>query len=116
MDLEMIQLDFKMSFLYGKLEKELYLEQPEGFISEEFTHQVCRLKKTLYGLKQASRSWNKTFDDFLTQYRFTRSETYRCVYIIMKEDSKKIIAIWMDDGLLCGNKKAILNDIINYLS
>lgn len=65
MDLEIVQLDVKTAFLHGDLKEELYMNQPEGFIDENRKTQVCLLKKSLYGLKQASRSWNQKFDGFL---------------------------------------------------
>jgi len=49
--------DVKTAFLYGELEEEVYLEQPEGF--DNGSGRVCRLKRSLYGLKQAPRCWNK---------------------------------------------------------
>jgi ATP-binding cassette subfamily B (MDR/TAP) protein 1 len=53
-DREMSQLDLKTAFLYGELDEEIYLEQPEGFILSEQEDSVCHLHKCLYGLKQAS--------------------------------------------------------------
>jgi hypothetical protein len=53
------QFDVKTAFLYGELEEEMYLEQPEGF--DDGSGHVCRLKRSLYGLKQAPRCWNKRF-------------------------------------------------------
>lgn len=51
------QLDVKIAFLYGELDRDIFMEQPHGFISKEFPNHVCRLKKALYGLKQAPRAW-----------------------------------------------------------
>ncbi|KAK1652513.1 hypothetical protein QYE76_070318 [Lolium multiflorum] len=55
MDLEIEQLDVKTTFLHCDLEEEIYMEQPEGFVVAGKEHQVCRLKKILYGLNQAPR-------------------------------------------------------------
>lgn len=54
-NLELHQIDVKKAFLNGVLEKEVYVKQPEGFFSSEGENLVCKLKKSIYGLKQASR-------------------------------------------------------------
>ena len=54
------EMDVKTAFLNGNLEEEVYMRQPEGFVEEGQEHLVCRLKKSIYGLKQSSRCWNAT--------------------------------------------------------
>ena len=66
-NLEMVQLDVKTAFLNGDLHEELYMFQPTGFEVEGQENLVCRLNKSLYGLKEASRSWNEKFNNFLVQ-------------------------------------------------
>ena len=56
-DFELHQMDVKMTFLNGHLEEEVYMKQPEGFSSTKGEHLVCKLNKSIYGLKQASRQW-----------------------------------------------------------
>ena len=64
--LELEQLDVKMTFLHGDLEEDIYMSQPVGFTTtREESHLVCRLKKSLYGLKQASRMWYQKFDSYI---------------------------------------------------
>ena len=61
-NLELIQLDVKTTFLHSDLKEEIYVEQPKGFVASGKEHLVCRLRKSLYNLKQA---WYKKFDDFI---------------------------------------------------
>ena len=56
-NLELIQLDVKMTFLHDDLKEEIYMEQPKGFMASGQEHIVYRLRKSLYGLKQASQQW-----------------------------------------------------------
>ena len=73
-DLEMIQLDIKTAFLNGDLQEEIYMEQPEGFIIPGKETEVCKLLKSLYGLKQASRAWNQKFHAFIVKFGLTQSK------------------------------------------
>ena len=61
-DYEIWQMDVKTVFLNGNLEEEIYMLQPESFIAKNQEYMVCKLKRFIYGLKQASRSWNIRFD------------------------------------------------------
>jgi hypothetical protein len=80
-DLELEQLDVKTVFLHGELEEEIYMDQPEGFIVPGKEDLVCKLKRTLYGLKQSPREWYKRFDSFMLAHGFKRSQYESCVYI-----------------------------------
>lgn len=82
----MAQLDIKTAFLYGLVDEELYIEQPEGFVKLGQEKLVCKLIKCIYGLKQASRVWNEKFNAFLIQYGLKRCLNYFCVYIHLTEN------------------------------
>jgi hypothetical protein len=64
-NVKVYHMDVKSSFVNGKLEEEVYIEQPEGFQLSENTDYVCKLKKALYGLKQAPRAWYSRLDKYL---------------------------------------------------
>ncbi|GJX19621.1 retrovirus-related pol polyprotein from transposon TNT 1-94 [Tanacetum coccineum] len=66
------QMDVKSAFLNGRISEEVYVQQPPGFKSSEFTNHVYKLDKALYGLKQAARAWYETLSKFLTQHKFIR--------------------------------------------
>ena len=63
-------MDVKIAFLNGFLEEELYMMQPEGFIDPKSANKVCKLQRSIYGLVQVSRSWNKRFDSVIKAYGF----------------------------------------------
>lgn len=65
-------LDVKSAFLNGELEEDVYVAQPEGFIVKDKEHLVLKLRKALYGLRQAPRAWNMWLDRSLKQLGFTR--------------------------------------------
>ncbi len=63
----------KITFLHGELEEEIYMKQPEGFIIPGKEDYVCKLKRSLYGLKQSPRQWYKRYDSFMLSHGFKRS-------------------------------------------
>ena len=63
-NLHIEQMDVKTTFLHGDLDKEIYMQQPEGFVVPGKEHMVCKITRILYGFKQASRQWYKKFDSF----------------------------------------------------
>ena len=72
-DYEIWQMDVKTAFLNENLEKEINMIQLEGFIAKNQEHMVCKLKMSIYGLKQASRSWNIRFDQAIKSFGFEQN-------------------------------------------
>ncbi|KAL0387826.1 UNVERIFIED_CONTAM: Retrovirus-related Pol polyprotein from transposon TNT 1-94, partial [Sesamum radiatum] len=64
-------MDVKTAFLYGELEEEIYMDQPEGFVAHGNERKVCKLVKSLYGLKQAPKQWHEKFDQTILAFGFT---------------------------------------------
>jgi hypothetical protein len=64
-DLEIEHMDVKTMFLHGDLEEEIYMKQPEGFVVKGKKYLVCKLKRSLYGLKQSPRMWYQNFDTYI---------------------------------------------------
>ena len=79
-DYKIWKMDVKTAFLNGNLEKEIYMMQPEDFIAKKQEHMVCKLKMSIYGLKQASRSWNIRFDQTIKSFGFEQNLDEACVY------------------------------------
>ena len=74
-------MDVKTAFLNGNLEEEIYMNQPIGFASKGQDDKVCRLKRSIYGLKQSSRSWYFRFHEAITSFGFTMVSEDHCVYV-----------------------------------
>ena len=79
-NLELHQMDVKTAFLNGDLEEEVYMKQPEGFFSNEGENLVCKLKKSIYGLKQASRQWYLKFHNIISSFGFVENIKDQCIY------------------------------------
>ena len=96
----------KTTFLHGELEKDIYMQQPEGFIVSEKKYYVCLLKKSLHGLKQSPRQWYKRFDSFIATHDFKRSSYDSCVYFKKSDDGSFIyLLLYVDDMLITANDK-----------
>ncbi|CAL9002404.1 unnamed protein product [Prunus brigantina] len=89
-DLELAQLDVKTAFLHGDLEEEIYMSQPEGFKVAGKENWVCKLQKSLYGLKQSPRQWYKRFDRFMIGQKYTRSHYDHCTQLSNEFEMKDL--------------------------
>ena len=107
-DLEVHQMDVTTAFLNGELDHEIYMEQPEGFLDEKFPAYVCKLKKSIYGLKQSARCWNATLTNFLLADGYTKSTADECIFIKRKKKNFVILAIYVDDVIPISNKPSML--------
>jgi hypothetical protein len=113
MNLKLHQLDVVSAFLNGKIDKEIYLEQPEGF--SDGTDKVCLLRKSLYGLKQASRIWNSDIHNTLTKLKFKQCRSDPCVYVHRKAEQLIILLLWVDDMVLAYNDDNLCQQVIHDL-
>ena len=77
---EIWQMDVKTSFLNGFLKEELYMMQPEGFVNTKGANKMCKLQRSIYGLVQASRSWNICFDELTKEYSVIQTCGETCIY------------------------------------
>ncbi|GJT92715.1 retrotransposon protein, putative, ty1-copia subclass [Tanacetum coccineum] len=114
-DYEIWQMDVKTAFLNGYLNEEVYMEQPEGFVNPKYPNQVCKLKRSIYGLKQASRQWNKRFDDEIKKFGFTQNRDEPCVYLKASGSNVTFLILYVDDILIMGNNNPMLQDVKSYL-
>ncbi|GJV13650.1 retrotransposon protein, putative, ty1-copia subclass [Tanacetum coccineum] len=114
-DYEIWQMDVKTAFLNGYLNEEVYMEQPEGFVSQKFPNRVCKLKRSIYGLKQASRQYNKRFDDEIKKFEFNQNPDEPCVYVKASGSYVTFLVLYVDDILIIGNNIPMLQDVKSYL-
>ena len=97
-------MDVKTAFLNGVIEEEVYIEQPEGFIVHGSDSHVCRLKKALYGLKEAPRAWYSRIDSYLQRLDFTKSEADSNLYFKVVGNLPLILVLYFDDFFLTSDE------------
>lgn len=86
------------------------MELPEGY---KYNNKICKLNKALYGLKQAPLKWNQCFTTFLKTKRLKPTNTEPCIY--KTDDNSLILAIYVDDGLIIGQNKPVINRLLSDL-
>ena len=96
------QLDFNNAFLHGDLNEEVYMKLPQGFAKESDTR-VCKLNKSLYGLKQASRNWYQKFTSSLLELGFKQCKADYSLFIFKKDACFVAALIYVDDVIMVGN-------------
>jgi hypothetical protein len=109
-------MDVKTTFLHGDLEEEIYMKQPEGFVVKGKKELVCKLKKSLYGLKQSPRMWYQKFDTYILGLRFVRSRDDHCVYSKQVGNHFIYVVLYVDDMLLVGNNMDVIKEVKSQLS
>ncbi|GJS17782.1 retrotransposon protein, putative, ty1-copia subclass [Tanacetum coccineum] len=114
-DYEIWQMDVKTAFLNGYLNEEVYMEHLEGFVNKKYPNRVCKLKRSIYGLKQTSRQWNKRFDDEIKKFGFTQNCDEPCVYLKASGSNVTFLILYVDDILIMGNNIPMLQDVKSYL-
>lgn len=112
-NLRIRQLDAVTAFLNGDLSEEIYMLQPKGY--NDGTGRVCKLLKSLYGLKQSSRVWNEKLNTVLLSTGLQRSSMDRCVYYMINEKQILILIVYVDDFLIFSNDKQQEQQIVDTL-
>ena len=105
------QMDVKTAFLHAPIDTEIYLEQPEGFEvkSNDGEKLVYRLKKSIYGLKQSGRNWNRVLHDHLCNDGFVQNSVDHCVYKKTTNDGVTLVIIWVDDLIIAASNMNLMN-------
>jgi hypothetical protein len=109
-------MDVKTAFLNGELEEEIYMDQPDGFMVKGEERKVCKLLKSLYGLKQEPKQWHEKFGRTLTSVGFVINEANKCVYYRHGGGEGVILCLYVDDILIFGTNMKVIHEVKYFLS
>ena len=109
--LKLHQVDVTTAFLNGSLEEEVYMKQPEGFIEPGSENLVCRLKKSIYGLKQSPRCWNLALDSKLKEIGLSQSSHDPCIYYKNEKGNMLVVCVYVDDIILAGQQEGSIQQV-----
>lgn len=108
-------IDVKTAFLYGELDSDIYLKQPEGFVVTGKEGLACKLKHSLYGLKQSARCWNLCINRILIDSGFRRGKAEPCLYVKGDADSITYILIYVDDIIVASKTDDEIDNVVRTL-
>ncbi|UYV73756.1 hypothetical protein LAZ67_11000764 [Cordylochernes scorpioides] len=101
------QMDVQSAYLNGEIKEEVYMAQPENFVSRKYPEKVCRLKKAIYGLKQAGIVWHEKLDTELKYLGLKQIQSDNCVYI-KHHEGILLVAIYVDDLIIAAEREDTL--------
>ncbi|XP_073507724.1 alpha-1,3-mannosyl-glycoprotein 4-beta-N-acetylglucosaminyltransferase C isoform X1 [Phyllobates terribilis] len=113
--MELRHLDVNTAFLNGDLAEDIYMEQPPGLKDERNPNKVCKLQKSIYGLKQAAKAWNDKITEVLTNEKFQRSKANPCLYTKRLINRWIYVLIYVDDILICFKQERDKENILKIL-
>jgi len=93
--MHLAQFDVSTAFLYGELDETIFMKQPDGY--DDGTGKVCKLRRSLYELKQAPRCWNRRIGKFLEKLHFRVSKEEPCLFIRESNGAKVVLVLYVDD-------------------
>ncbi|CAM8920304.1 unnamed protein product [Rhodiola kirilowii] len=110
------QLDVDNAFLHGSLDEEVYMKLPIGFYKKEkAAGQVCKLVKSLYGLKQASKQWFAKFSEVITDFGFQRNLNDYSLFTMKKNGDFLILLVYVDDVVITGTSSTLISEVKQYI-
>jgi hypothetical protein len=109
-------MDVKTTLLNGDLLENVYMTQPKGFAVKGKEHMRCHLRKSIYGLKQASRQWYLKFDETIRSFGFKENEEDNCIYVKFRDEKFIFLILYVDDILLASSDVTLLLETKRFLS
>ncbi|GJU94456.1 retrovirus-related pol polyprotein from transposon TNT 1-94 [Tanacetum coccineum] len=109
-DFVVYQMDVKSTFLYGKIEEEVYVFRPLGFEDPEFPDKVYKVEKALYGLHQAPRAWYETLSTYLLENGFQRGTIDKTLFIKKVKGDILLFQVYVDDINFESTKKELCTE------
>ena len=109
------QLDVKNAFLYGELDRDIFMMQPECFVSNDHASYVCKLKKALYGLKQAQRAWYGKISQYFMFCGFKILDANSSLFIKNNSCAYIVILLYVDDMIITGSDEEQIEQLRNNL-
>ncbi|GJU62608.1 putative ribonuclease H-like domain-containing protein [Tanacetum coccineum] len=100
------QMDVKSAFLYGKIDEEVYVSQPLGFVDPKFPKKVYKVVKALYGLHQAPRAWYATLSTFLLKSGYRRGTIDKTLFIKKDKNDIMLVQVYVDDIIFGSTKRS----------
>nr|GEX05783.1 retrovirus-related Pol polyprotein from transposon TNT 1-94 [Tanacetum cinerariifolium] len=110
------QMDVKTAFLNGKLKEEVYVSQPEGFVDQDNPSLVYKLKKALYGLKEALHAWYDMLSSFLISYHFSKCAVDLTLFTRQVGNDLLLVQIYVDDIIFASTNTAMCNEFANQMT
>jgi hypothetical protein len=104
-------LDVRSTYLYGKLDEELYMEFPEGFMPTHMKGKVLRLLCAIYGLKQAGLAWWRALDKSMQELGFERLKSDAGLFVYKRGKDVVLTIIYVDNTLFCRPSKSLVEKI-----
>jgi histone deacetylase 1/2 len=109
------QVDVQNAFLHGDIQEEVYMYQPPGYVDQNFPHRVCRLQKSLYGLKQSPRAWYSKLSSKLQSLGFVPSKADTSLFVFIRRQVIIYMLIYVDDIIITGSCKQAVDRLMDQL-
>ena len=109
------ELDIKNVLLHGDLAKEVYMEQPPGFVAQDEIGRVCRLQKSLYDLKQSPRAWFSKFSEVIEKFGIQKSKSDHSIFYKNSQASIILLVVYVDDIIITGNDMTSISSLKSFL-